>query len=73
MALYVLGKIEEQDGLSINQLDELLVNGLGWSRVLRLIQAGVVEIGGDWVDFTDEGIGVYREAVENMGQEETAR
>jgi hypothetical protein len=61
--LFVLNRIVEANGLHVTDLDEVLANGRGWARIIRLVQAGVLELAGEFVEVTDLGRQAFAEVI----------
>ena len=67
VALYLLKILVENDGLSTSELDDVLANGVGWARLIRLSQAGLADLVGDFIEVTEEGRKSYEEVSKYMG------
>lgn len=67
VALFILRALVEADGLSIAELDELLANGRGWLRIIRLVQAGLVDLAGEYIEIAPAGRQAYAEVTSMLG------
>jgi hypothetical protein len=63
LTLFVLSKVVHANGLHVKSLDDVLANGTGWARLMRLMQAGVLDLAGDFVEVTDLGRQAFTEAI----------
>ena len=68
-SLFLLGKVISADGLQMQQLEELIANYRGWWHVIRLLQAGLVTLEGEYIQPTKVGQDAYQEMMGLLANE----
>jgi hypothetical protein len=61
ISLLILKTIVEKEGLSISSMDDIVANAKGWSHVIRLVQAQLVDLRGDFIQPTSLGETAFAE------------
>lgn len=63
LTLFLFNKIVEADGIHLSVLNGLLANSKGWARVVKLQQAEVIELVGEYLEVTDMGRLAYSDVI----------
>jgi hypothetical protein len=61
ISLLILKTIVEHEGLSTSSMDDIVANAKGWSHVIRLVQAQLVDLRGDFIQPTSLGETAFAE------------